>query len=81
MNMPGFTAADSLYKTSGHYRISSTSNDLVSSRGVLPQLLRAPEFCMADCDDTVSNPLLNFVCKLLCLEQPPELPRLRRTDG
>jgi hypothetical protein len=38
MNMPGFTGETSLYKTSGHYRIVGTPNDLLGSRGVLPQL-------------------------------------------
>jgi hypothetical protein len=38
MNMPEFTAEASLYKTSGHYRTAGTSNTLVGSRGVLPQL-------------------------------------------
>ncbi len=38
MKIPGFTAEASLYKTCGHYRIVGTPNDLVGSRGVLPQL-------------------------------------------
>jgi len=38
INMPGFTAEASLYKTNGHYLIAGTPNDLVGSRRVLPQL-------------------------------------------
>jgi hypothetical protein len=38
MKIPGFTAEASLYKTGESYRIVGTPNDLVGSRGVLPQL-------------------------------------------
>ncbi len=50
MNIPGFTAETSLYKTSGHYRaMAGTPNALVGGLGVLPQL-KIPLFeCQADC--------------------------------
>ena len=38
MNMPGFTAEASLYKTKVHYRIAGTPDDLMDSRAILPQL-------------------------------------------
>jgi hypothetical protein len=37
MNMPGFTAEASDYKTPGNYRMAGTPNDWAGSRGVLPQ--------------------------------------------
>jgi hypothetical protein len=37
MNMPGFTAGASIYKTSGHY-LTGAPNELGGSRGVLPQV-------------------------------------------
>ena len=49
MNMPGFTAETSLYKTRRQYpAVAGTPNALVGSQGVLPQLPIG--FCMADCD-------------------------------
>ena len=66
MNMPGFKAEASLYKTSGHYRMAGTPNDLVGSRGVLPQLPIG--FCQANCD-AISDPFLRTVCELQCADQ------------
>ena len=67
MNMPGFTAETSLYKTSGHYRMAGTPGDLLGSREVLPQLPIG--FCMADCEFTHPNDsILREHCKLGCLE-------------
>jgi hypothetical protein len=37
MNLPGFTADESLYKNCGHYRTGGALNDVVGSREVLPQ--------------------------------------------
>jgi hypothetical protein len=37
MNIPGFTADASVYKTRGHYWVSGTHN-LGGGRGVVPQL-------------------------------------------
>jgi hypothetical protein len=36
VNMPGFTAENSVYRMSGHYRISQTG--IVSAAQVVPQL-------------------------------------------
>lgn len=66
MNIPGFTADASLYKTSGHYRIAGTTNDLVGSQGVLPQLPIG--FCMANCDH-IQDDFTRTVCNLRCFEQ------------
>lgn len=54
MNMPGFTGEASLYKTSGHYRIVGTPDDLLGSRGVLPQLYTTRAVCRA-CGCTLSE--------------------------
>jgi hypothetical protein len=35
INMPGFTAEASVYKTRGHYRVSSMTSDLAGGRGAL----------------------------------------------
>ena len=66
MNIPGFTADVSLYKTNGHYRIASTPNNLVGSRRVLPQLPIG--FCMANCDH-IQDDFMRTVCNMGCLEQ------------
>jgi len=39
LNMPGFTAEASVYKTRGHYRVSGTPGDLAGGRGVLQAVL------------------------------------------
>lgn len=38
MNMPGFTAEASVYRTRGHYWVAGTPNDFAGGQGVLPQL-------------------------------------------
>ncbi len=38
MNMPGFTAEASLYKTLGQYRVAGASDGLVDGQGIVPQL-------------------------------------------
>src|SRR5262249_48675563 len=43
MRMPGFTADDSLYKTSASYYITVTSNALEGNLGGLSQLIKTPE--------------------------------------
>ena len=66
MNMPGFTAGTSLYKTGGRYR--AVANALVGSLGVFPQLPIG--FCMADCDASYDwGSLDNSVCKLNCMSE------------
>jgi hypothetical protein len=37
MNIPGFTAEASVYKTPGNYQMAGTPNDLAGKRGVVPQ--------------------------------------------
>jgi hypothetical protein len=37
MNMPGFTAETSLYKTSGHYRMARTVNAIANGQKIIPQ--------------------------------------------
>jgi hypothetical protein len=65
-NMPGFTAEASVYKTRG-YRMTSKSDGLAGTRGVLPQLPIG--WCMAGCDDLYDwGTVDNSACKLLCLE-------------
>lgn len=65
MNMAGFTAEASLHKSSGHYRMAGTPNDLVGSRGVLPQL--PIDLCLADCDFTYhDNPFGRDFCRNVC---------------
>jgi hypothetical protein len=38
MNIPGFTAEASVYKTPGNYQMAGTPNDLAGNRGVVPQI-------------------------------------------
>jgi hypothetical protein len=38
MNIPGFTAEASVYKTPGNYQMAGTPNDLAGNRGVVPQM-------------------------------------------
>ena len=68
MNMPGFTAETSLYRTAGRYHaIADPANGLVAGRRVLPQLPIG--FCMADCDDQYEwGTLDNSVCKFNCMD-------------
>ncbi len=71
INMPGFTAETSLYKTSGRYRIAGTPNDLGGSRGVLPQLddvWTTDKVCTA-CGCTVNG----FVCNCGLRPRPDKL--------
>jgi hypothetical protein len=50
MNMPGFTAVASLYKTSGHYGFAGTLAALAAGRGVVAQLRPVGiGSCMARC--------------------------------
>jgi hypothetical protein len=64
MNMPGFTAEGSLYKSRGCYMGRNSFATLAGS-GVTPQLPIG--FCMAECDDqydwgTVENGACKFGC-------------------
>jgi hypothetical protein len=68
INMPGFAAEASLYKTSGHYRaMAGTSNDLAGSRGVLPQLPRQIELlqCLGECDFNADRADID-ICRNVC---------------
>jgi hypothetical protein len=58
MNIPGFTAEASVYKTSGNYQMTGTANDLAGNRGVVPQM-------SAPCRETFRN------CVLRTLEGAP----------
>ena len=56
MNLPGFTAEASVYKTRRHYRVACTPHVLVDGRGVLPHRIEQkiyPAFqdqnCLNDC--------------------------------
>jgi hypothetical protein len=67
MNLPGFTAEASLYKSMRQYRRTGNLSAFARGRGVLPQLPIG--FCMADCDFNETDPLSNAVCKFGCLDQ------------
>jgi hypothetical protein len=55
INIPGFTAEDSVYKTNGHYYRADTLNTRAVERKVLPQLRRfdilSPDYvgCLGGC--------------------------------
>src|SRR5216683_5494663 len=67
MNLPGFAAETSLYRTSGHYRaMAGAPNALVDGRGVLPQLPIG--FCQANCD-SIADTFLRTVCEIQCIER------------
>jgi len=66
MNMPGFSAEASVYRTSRQYRRAGAPNALAGSRGVIPQLPIG--FCMAECDFTEHDPLANMACKFGCFD-------------
>ena len=72
MSLPGFSAEASLYKASGHYRTVGTPNDLVGSRGVLPQrddtTWTTTSVCKA-CGCSVSG----FVCNCGLRPRPDKL--------
>ncbi len=77
MNMPGFDAELSLYKTSGHYRIAGRPNALIGSREVLPQLRNQDDWttdtvCTA-CGCTVSG----FACNCGLRPSPAKLECIR----
>jgi hypothetical protein len=57
MNMPGFTAEASLYRTSRSYLIAGSPNHLLGSLGILPQLQRGSGPSGVGC---------NSGCKALC---------------
>jgi hypothetical protein len=77
MNMPGFSAEASLYRSVRQYRMAGTRKP--GSRGVLPQLPIG--FCMADCDFTEHDPLSNAACKFDCLGQDGGGPGRSRRPG
>ena len=76
MNMPGFRAESSLFKTSTHYRTVGTHNDLVGNSGLLPQLGKdvwtTDNVCTA-CGCTVSG----FVCNCGLRPSPAKLECIR----
>ena len=66
MNTPGFTAGDSLYRTSNRYRSSEQGSE--SQRNVIPQLggkgFKGYQGCVMDC---LENPLLTrAICQRRC---------------
>lgn len=62
LNMPGFTAEDSLYQTNGHYRaMGSTFNAVVVGQGVVPQAIDLLK-CLGGCHFFDSSDF----CQLLC---------------
>src|SRR5262249_16179817 len=67
MTMPGFAADASLYTSSKHYQSFLATRALPGTENVIPQLPIG--FCMADCDYTETDPLLNAICKFDCLDQ------------
>jgi hypothetical protein len=48
MNLPGFTAEASLYKSSGHYHGSTGRGERSSAAGVMPQACK-PEQSLCEC--------------------------------
>ena len=77
MNMPGFTAEASLYKTSRHHWVYGAANELAGDRGVLPQLQNRDDWttdkiCNA-CGCTVSG----FVCNCGLRPDPGKLECIR----
>ena len=68
MNIPGFTADTSIYKTRGHYRaMASHPAASANKRAVLPQLPRQLQLlqCLQDCSLADSSPF----CQQLCFWQ------------
>jgi hypothetical protein len=65
MNMPGFSAEGSLYKSRGHY-VGRNSFAALASAGVTPQLPIG--FCMSACDDHYDwGSIENSACKMGCM--------------
>lgn len=65
MNLPGFTAENSL-QSNGHYRaMPGAFAGFTNLRGVVPQLPIG--FCQANCD-RISDSFLRSVCNLNCLD-------------
>jgi hypothetical protein len=65
MNLPGFTADATLYKTNVNYKTVG-SHFVTVGHGVVPQLPIG--FCQANCDH-ISDPFLREVCNLQCMDQ------------
>lgn len=63
LNMPGFTAPASLYKSGGHFRKAEARNTLAGNGDVLPQLPIG--FCQANCD-SIEDDFLRTVCEMKC---------------
>jgi len=72
LRTPGFTGEASLYRTTEHYRVAGISNDLIGSRGALPQLANdtwtTDKVCVA-CGCSVSG----FVCNCGLRPDPAKL--------
>src|SRR5215813_5995715 len=66
MNLPGFSADATLYKTKVNYNTTSSHFGTAGSYAVLPQLPIG--FCQANCD-RIQAPFLRQVCELRCFEQ------------
>src|SRR5215510_4171728 len=66
MNLPGFSADATLYKTKVNYNTTSSHFGTAGSYAVLPQLPIG--FCQANCD-RIQDPFLRQVCELRCFEQ------------
>jgi hypothetical protein len=75
MNMPGFSAKASLYRTSQqHYRLVGTLTAVPSGREVLAQLRPSPAYgrCLQACNDRICAfddiGDLCRACKIMCLK-------------
>ena len=77
MNMPRFTAEASLYKTSGHYRIAGTSNALVGSPGVLPQLRNQDDWTTDKVCTACGCTVRGFACDCGLRPSPAKLECIR----
>jgi hypothetical protein len=74
MNLPGFSADASLYKTSGHYRLSASAASMATVRIGLAQV-RPPlpdgfpdgQFCRPGCGPCVPDPDSATGCSRTCI--------------
>jgi hypothetical protein len=69
LNMPGFTAEHSLYRTEGHYRLATgRAGRIVAPVGnfIVPQLRKIDWECARDCLDAGGD---MGICGFFCEEQ------------
>lgn len=72
INMPGFTAEGSVYKTRGHYRLATgRAGGIVApvGRGLLPQLRQIDWECAHDCLEAGAD---MGICGFFCEERGEE---------